>query len=283
MFNVRRVRYDAAKKAASGGKKISSPPGFHTIPIGPSYKPSGGIQKVQTVSVTVSVAPKDLLRSCSAMQGGLTPTMIFFMVGITLKPLLTVGSSLKTWCLCFLLTAPQLYRNKASDCWMSIWVVFDHDTRHPLQEEIRLARPHLFLVRTNPKIPSPSSTRVFTTYRHCRKKDFPFGIRHAMFRLNHTPSLHWNCRWSLEWSILVDWLVTTVKSGVDCTVHSKDVITRRSHYYPALLKPVNYQVDGCDHDDVDASDVQSTSSETYQKIYAICLASPMITSTTTTS
>jgi len=232
-------RYDAAKKAASGGKKLVPRQVFHTIPIGPQLQALWRNPESANSIRYRERRTKEILRSCSAMQGGLTPTMIFFMVGITLKPLLTVGSSLKTWCLCFLLTAHSFIeiRHPTVGCPFGSFSI-----THPTSATRRNSscQAHLFLVRTNPKIPSPSSTRVFTTYRHCRKKDFPFGIRHAMFRLKSHPFLAWELPMVLEWSILVDWLVTTVKVAVDCTVHSKDVInpevlTITLHYSNLLI------------------------------------------------
>ena len=37
-----------------------------------------------------------------------------------------------------------------------------------------------------------------------------------------------------------------------------------SHYYPALLKPHNYQVEGCDHNDINPYNIPSCSPERYQ-------------------
>jgi len=37
-----------------------------------------------------------------------------------------------------------------------------------------------------------------------------------------------------------------------------------SHYYPTLRKPLNYHVEGCDHDDVDPSSISLSSSQVYE-------------------
>jgi hypothetical protein len=51
-----------------------------------------------------------------------------------------------------------------------------------------------------------------------------------------------------------------------------------SHYYPAALKPVNYTVRGCDHDDVDPFEIRPTTFQEYIKSLCLVISCPTQTS-----
>lgn len=46
---------------------------------------------------------------------------------------------------------------------------------------------------------------------------------------------------------------------------------------PVMLKPTNYHVDGCDHDDVDVHSLPTCSLENFQKNLRYVMASPTVT------
>jgi hypothetical protein len=50
-----------------------------------------------------------------------------------------------------------------------------------------------------------------------------------------------------------------------------------SHYYPALLKPFDFDVPGCDHDDVDVCDITGPSAEDYKQKLKILMHSRGVT------
>jgi hypothetical protein len=61
------------------------------------------------------------------------------------------------------------------------------------------------------------------------------------------------------------WLVAMEKRAVNfCTLpgHHKEGGT---HYYPALLKPNNYSVEGCDHPDIDVNNLPLPSVQDYEQ------------------
>ena len=82
---------------------------------------------------------------------------------------------------------------------------------------------------------------------------------------------------ALQWPTSMDWLVTMVSTGAGYTVCSQAVTNSGSHYYLALLKPVDYHVEGCDHDDVQLSSILATSTAMYQANLHDIIATPNTT------
>ncbi|KZP26461.1 hypothetical protein FIBSPDRAFT_732273 [Athelia psychrophila] len=144
----------------------------------------------------------------------------------------------------------QLYRNKISECWIYIWVVLDHSP------DVRFKKKHVlpggFI--PGPGKPKNSDTFLFTGLHHLaaiqkeglwvwdadrnRKfKSFPFlalatADGPGMACINGFVGHHGRCHCRLYCP-----LVGRHKPGA-------------SHYYPARQKPQDYEVAGCNHDDV---------------------------------
>ncbi|THU87219.1 hypothetical protein K435DRAFT_682055 [Dendrothele bispora CBS 962.96] len=146
----------------------------------------------------------------------------------------------------------QLYRNKASDCWMYIWVVLDH---HPSN---RYKVRHVLLggVIPGPNKPKNLDSFVFT------------GLYHVA-AVQRMGGMHvWN---AAEKRLFTSNIFVALGSadgpamaclngfvGHHGRVHCRfycPLIGRHkpggTHYYPARFKPNNFAVVGCDHDDVD--------------------------------
>src|ERR1700679_304114 len=75
---------------------------FTLCRLGPSCKRSGGTLTQQLACAIVTAAHSRFLRNWSATMENFTVMMIFFMAVITLRPSLTVESSLEMSYLCFL-------------------------------------------------------------------------------------------------------------------------------------------------------------------------------------
>ncbi|KAG2106829.1 uncharacterized protein F5147DRAFT_746242 [Suillus discolor] len=107
----------------------------------------------------------------------------------------------------------QLYESKQSDCWIYIWVVFDHHPQERYKKKYVL--PGGF-------IPSPNKPKNVDSFL------FP-GLYHL------AAIQHEGCH----------------KPGAG------------RHYYPALLKPINYDHAGSNHPDIDVKSLPAASSGNY--------------------
>lgn len=159
------------------------------------------------------------------------------------------------------LDGAQLYRNKTSDCWMYIWVLMDRspDLRYKKQHVViggiipgpnkpgnvdSFLFPGFYhlsaLMRDGLVVWDASKNRVFTTYPFLAflTADGP-GMTEINGLVGHSGAR--GCR-----------LYCDMKGR-----HKPDV----GHYYPACLKPHNFAVDGCSHDDIDLGNVTSHESQ----------------------
>lgn len=179
--------------------------------------------------------------------------------------------------LMFSIDGAQLYQMKASDCWISIWVIYDisPDRRYKKQ----YVMPGLFI--PGPKKPKWMDSFTFTGFHHlsavqkeglkvwdarCKAfvTSFPFlalgtadgpGLVHLSGLVGHHG--RFGCR-------LFCGLSGRHKAGI-------------AHYYPALLKPLNYTVQGCDHADIDINNLPVPSARLYKEQLEFVMASDTLT------
>ena len=168
----------------------------------------------------------------------------------------------------------QLYAHKSSDCWIYIWILFD------LDPELRYKVAHVI---PGGMIPGPNKPKNGDSYL------FP--------GLHHIAALQREglCIWDASRNEIFTshpFLALGTADGPGMTYlnglvghHGKNgcrlycsVIGRHkpggSHYYPALLKPLNYRVFGSDHNDLPYANLPSCSPEIYHKNLRHLLASP---------
>jgi hypothetical protein len=161
------------------------------------------------------------------------------------------------------LDGAQLYQNKSSDCWMYIWVIFDHspDVRY----KKRYVLPGAF-------IPGPNKPKNFNSFL------YP-GLHH-LAALQKEGLRIWDGARKITFLSRpffalgnADGPGMTYLSGFvshhgrnGCRLYCPLKGHHKpggSHYYPALLKPLNYHMDGCDHSNVPSSDILPGSSQRY--------------------
>ncbi|KZT25538.1 hypothetical protein NEOLEDRAFT_1156215 [Neolentinus lepideus HHB14362 ss-1] len=171
----------------------------------------------------------------------------------------------------------QLYRSKISDCWIYIWVVLN------LSPKCRYKKRHVI---PGAFIPGPSKPKIVESFL------FP-GLHHVCV-LNKLDG-----RGLPVWDALRD---TKYVSGLYIALATADspgmvylnglaghtaklgcrllcgLVGRHQHgkpiYYPALLKPENYIMAGCDHDDVPANAVRSADVKKYREnLRLVCSSS----------
>jgi hypothetical protein len=158
----------------------------------------------------------------------------------------------------------QLYQNKQSDCWIYIWVLLD------LPPELRYKRRYVLpggfipgpnkpknldsflfpglhhlaaLQRDGLRVWDAKSDRVFTSfpYFYLGMADGP-GLSQLNGQVGHHGAF--GCR-----------LYCGLKGR-----HKEN----GPHYYPVMLKPLDYAVSGCDHDDIDIYKLTEPSPDLYQ-------------------
>ncbi|KDQ52675.1 hypothetical protein JAAARDRAFT_198028 [Jaapia argillacea MUCL 33604] len=172
------------------------------------------------------------------------------------------------------LDGAQLFRNKLSDCWIYIWVILD------LAPDLRYKKKYVI---PGGFIPGPNKPKNLDSFL------FP-GLHHVQALHNEGLPI-WN---ALDNTIYVDdpfVLLGTADGpglaylnglvghhgGQGCRLHCPirgRHKTGAPQYFPALLKPTNYSVVGCDHPDLDVYNLPYASRAHYLANLAILEASP---------
>ena len=168
----------------------------------------------------------------------------------------------------------QLYAHKASDCWMYIWVIMD------LSPDERYKKAY---VLPGGFIPGPNKPKNMDSFL------FP-GLHH-LCALQQEGLYIWDASTNrLFISKLFLGLSTADGPGMAylnglvghhgkygcrlyCPVPGRHK-PNGSHYYPALLKPLDYVMHGCDHDDVSHYSSIHTSPKYYLRNLLYLMESP---------
>jgi hypothetical protein len=166
----------------------------------------------------------------------------------------------------------QLYEHKASDCWIYIWIVFDlapdlrYKKRYVLPGGFIPGKPKIMdsflfpglhhlaaLQREGLRIWDASRGEVFVSkpFLALNTADSP-GMTHLNGLVGHHGK--YGCR-------------------LYCPIPGRHK-PGGSHYYPALLKPDNYTVEGCDHGDISFTNIPSCSQINYVANLRHLMASP---------
>ena len=253
----------ARYETVTGGQKVVSVPSKEalTIPVGPQilYKPNIGSPKVYGIwdtglalwdhwwprfllevlwiSMTMyTAAPHCLI---SLMCGDLTSDDTVLMLSID---------------------SAQLFESKQSDCWIYIWVLLDLAPN--LRYKKRYVLPGEFI--PGPKKPKNLDSFVCTGLHHLSvlQKD---GLR------------IWDCQTGCIFTSHPFFFLGTADGPGLAALHGQvghhgafgcwEYCGLRGrhkaggpHYYPALLRPLNYALPGCDHNNIDVYNLPKASS-----------------------
>ncbi|KAG6914069.1 hypothetical protein DXG01_002594, partial [Tephrocybe rancida] len=155
----------------------------------------------------------------------------------------------------FLLDSAQLYKNKQSDCWIAIFVVFD---LAPDMWYKKVAVLPAFVI-PGPNKPKVMDSFLFNTFSHIsalQKKGFCMWDVSKGHIVTSTPFLAMGTADGLGLIYLNGLVGHMGKNGCHlyCGVHGHRK-PWEPHYYLALLKPFEYTVEGCDHEDIDYESV----------------------------
>ena len=254
-------RYDEARLASTGKKEPRQQ--FHTFPLGPQCQaryrsPEGASsmhyfeEKMETILAELRISGKlavfeDVLDGSDCwdayQHGRILPGDVVVM---------------------FSMDGAQLYKNKASDCWIYIWILLN------LAPDKRYKKRY---VMPGAIIPGPNKPK--------NTDSFMYPGLHHVAALQKEGFRMWDaCRRTIFPSRPWIFLVTADAVGASllhggvghhrkkgCCEGYDRIGCRKpggSHYYAAYLKLDNYNEDGCNHDDDEPANLPIRSPEEYQ-------------------
>jgi hypothetical protein len=246
---------------------------LHTIPVGPQLQAirRGGQSSLEA---NYRLAATEKIMKNLDLYDGKIPILKDFFFGQAYIDKVDEGFIKENdMVLMFSMDGAQLYSNKASDCWIYIWILFDYipGTRYKKKR-----------VLIGGFIPGPNKPK------HADSFTFP-GLHHlAALQREGLPI--WDCITNTV-NICHPFFGLGTADGPGMTYlnglvghHGKNgcrlfcsLPGRRkrgkSQYYPALSKPTNYSVEGSDHPDINIKDLPSMSSEDYEQKLAFVVQS----------
>ena len=178
--------------------------------------------------------------------------------------------------LLFSIDGAQLYRNKKSECWIFIWVIFDlsPNTRY----KMKCVLPGGFI--GGPNNPKHPDSFIFPSLYHLSALQQEGlliwdGFRKVIF--SSKIFLAFVTADTVGMADLNGWVGHHGKYGcrLMCGLpgrHKPGI--RGGHYFPAMLKPHNFTVAGCDHPDIDINNLPSSSSAEYHRKIRTVIESP---------
>jgi len=268
-------RYDPIKLAATAGEAKVARQEFYTIPIGPQlqafWRNGDSAQRMRYRDICTAKILADL-----KLSNGFIPSYDDLFHGSDYLEAVNDGHIEEgDVVLMFSIDGAQLYRNKLSDCWIYIWIIFNFD---PVS-----GRYIKKCVLPGGTIPGPNKPKILESYL------FP-GLHH-LSAIQREGLPFWDASQKKSF-ISHPFLALATADGPamasinglvghqgrnGCRLYCPLKGRRKpngSHYYPVLLKPVNYHVDGCDHDDVDPTTIGSRTFENYEANLKYLVQSP---------
>ena len=174
--------------------------------------------------------------------------------------------------LMFSVDGAQLYQHKSSDCWIYIWVLFD------LSPDLRYKKKFVLpggFIPGKPKIPDSFLFPGLHNLAALQREGLRIWDASKNTIFTSHPFLALGTADGPGMTYLNGLVAHHGKSG--CRLYCS--LTGRhkpggSHYYPALLKPNDYAIEGCDHDDISITNLPSFSQANYESNLRHLMASP---------
>ena len=222
---------------------------FHTIPIGPQLQALWRTTEGATSARYRARCTEQILKELSQSHGVMDSWDDIYHGKDYLDAVQDGKIGPNDMVLLFSIDGAQLYEKKASDCWIYIWILLDHSP------DLRYKKKHIF---PGGFIPGPSKPKNLDSFI------FP-GFHHLAALQNEGLSI-WDAALNLiilSFLFLIfgtaDTPAMSILSGTvghtgaqGCRLYCP---MRGRHkpgapqYYPARLKPDDYDVVGCDHED----------------------------------
>ena len=266
-------RYDQFRLQSTHGKEKVPRQEFHTIPIGPQlqalYREPG--------SATVAHYLRDeRSRVLSAIEENGCPDKYSDVLhGSDLVEAFHDGRITEDdIVLMFSVDGAQLYAKKASACWIYIWVLFN------ISPDRRYKKKHVFI---GGFIPGPNNPKNLDSFL------FP-GLAHLSAIQKEGLRL-WDSK--LQHEIHSRVFLALLTADGPGMMHITGLVgyhgkhgcrlycglpgrrePQGKHYFPALLKPVDYDIDGCLHEDVEIKNIPQVSCDQYHENLRYLVSSP---------
>lgn len=246
-------------ETSSRGKQVPRKQ-FQTIPIAPQIQALGRSTESALRIKYREEYTKKIVAELTRNQGNRTsPYRDFFDGSDYLRAYMDKKILSGDMVLLLSMDGAQLYRNKTSECWMYIWVILD------LAPDIRYKKRHILPGGFIPGKPKNTDSFLFPGLYHLA------AIQRDGMRI-------WDASCDTVYDSKPFLAVATADGpGMACLngcVGHQGKIHCRLHcplkgrhkagapqYYPVRLKPDNYSVQGCDHDDVDLGTLLSQFTE----------------------
>ena len=258
-------RFDPIKLAASDGKKKVPQQKFHTIPLGPQLQALWRSPE-SADAMKYRHRQTEIILEQLRVNNGAIPVYEDFYHGRDYIDAVTRGDiSASDTVIVLSIDGAQLYSDKASDCWMFIWTVFNLSPN--LRYKKKAVLPGGFI--PGPNKPKSVDSYIFPSLHHlaalqleglriwdaqndCVFVDHPFfalgtADGPGMTYLNGLVGHHgaYGCR-------------------LYCPTKGRHK-PGGGHYFPAHLKPDHYNIPGCDHNDIDVRNIPRVSSIEYKE------------------
>ncbi|EGN96875.1 hypothetical protein SERLA73DRAFT_75722 [Serpula lacrymans var. lacrymans S7.3] len=270
-------RYDQSKLASSGGKEKVPRQQFHTIPVGPQLQALWRHSDTATSMHYRERQTADIMEELKLDNNILSSYDDFFHRKDYLDAVSDGRINAHDSVLMISVDGAQLYESKASDCWIYIWVVMDHTPN------VHYKKKHVLPGGFIPGSNKPKNLDSFM---------FP-GLHHVA-ALQKEGLVIWD---ALTNSLHVSHPFLAIANsdgpglmyfngfaGYHGKIGCRQLCGQKGrhkaggpHYYPALLKPHNYSVEGCNHDDIDYRQVLPPTPGLYYQNLCFLIASPNVT------
>ena len=266
-------RYDNIRLEASSGAKRIARQEFHTVLIGPQLQ---ALYRNPESASHAHYLREERARVLSVIedQGYLDEYTDVLHGSDLIKAFQDGDIGEDDIVLMFSINGAQLYAKKLSACWIYIWVLLN------LAPDRRYKKKHVFIGGFIPGPNNPKNTDSFL---------FP-GLQHLV-TLQREGLVVWDAsiRRTLHSKVFLA-LMTADGPGMmhvtglvgyhgkhGCRLYCGMPGRREVHgkqYFPALLKPNNYSVEGCMHNDIDIRNLPTPSCERYNNNLGYLLTSP---------
>jgi hypothetical protein len=247
---------------------------FHTIPLGPQlqafWQSVNSIKNIQHLSQRTTEILDQLLQNNRAI-----PVYDDIYHGQDYLAAVERGDiTLDDIVLLFSIDGAQLYAKKQSDCWIAIWIILDHASDGCYKKKCVL--PGTFIPSLNK--PKNRDSFLFPSFHHLatlQTEGLKIWDAHDNQVYTSYPYLTLATANGPGMTYLNDLVGHQGAYGcrLYCPLKERHKLNA-NHYYPALLRPNNYFIEGCDHDDIDPCHIPPGSADKYLQNLAYVMASP---------
>ncbi len=246
---------------------------FHTMPIGPILQALWRDPKSASRFEYRRSKTREIIEELRSNAGTLSNYEDFFHGSDYLEHVRSGNITDNDIVLMFSIDGAQLYTHRASDCWIYIWVIMDFSPKERYKKEYVI--PGGFI--PGPKKPKNLDSFIFPGLYHLaalRNEGLPIWNAATNRLFTSQLFLGLNTADGPAMAYLNSLVGHHGKFGcrLYCPTPGRHK-TNGTHYYPALLKPVNYAMAGCDHQDLSHFSTYTSHSHYFPNL-AFLLESP---------